>query len=217
MPVTFLDYPPMDERSVSILLCLVLGGVSATLVLVALYFDRRRGHRIAKWRAIGLTPQTGTWDALLLRDNLAGEYRGRSFTVSSMSDESYENPRLFTRVQVGVRFPSESRLTITPKWPSMGLDTWLDRIVAPQTSRIEDAFSIQSDPLDLAEQSLALPRIREILLSYPKPAIELKGNQLRFERPGYFPDPQDAVALYNALCDLAEFIEQGSNSPGAGI
>ncbi|NIS78923.1 MAG: hypothetical protein GTO14_01575 [Anaerolineales bacterium] len=205
----------MDERSLLIVLCLIGGGASVTLVMVAWYFDRRREHRFSKWRAIGLTPKGGTWDALMGRDNLAGRYRGRRFSLTTVSDETYENPPLFTKAQVEIRFPSGNRLSITPKWPSSGF-VRLDKLMTPKTHRFEDLFSIYSDPPDLAVQVLTIPKIREILFSYPRASIELKGHDLNFERPGKYSDPQDAVALFDMLCDLADLIEQGPISAIAG-
>jgi hypothetical protein len=55
---------------------------------------------------------------------------------------------------------------------------------------------------------LAAPPVSTILSSDPKPTIELKGRELRFERPGYLPEPQEAARLFDVLCNIAEAIEQ---------
>lgn len=203
----------MDEYSLLIILCLVGGGACAILVFVAWYFDRLRHNRSAKWQAIGLTPETSKWEEIKGWEKLAGVYYGRHFTVSHMPDNTYAQSPFFTRVQTRIRCPFGWRLTIKPKW--YATVRLLDAIFRSRTPPIENTFSIRSDPPDLAKKALTLSKIQAILLSYPKPTIELQGKKLGFNRRGKFPDPEDAVAVFYALCDLARLIEQSPLLAGA--
>ncbi len=197
--MTFLDF---------LVMCFGTGVAVAILglpfVLIVWFFERRKRDRLANWREIGLTPRVTDWQTLLSAESLVGVHRGRSLTMF-LSDE----PPTYTTIRIHVT--SISLLTIAPKWPSSGLFTFF----APSSQSIEDSFSIQSFPPSLAARALALPRLPAILLSRPEPTIRLRAGELRFERPGYFPDLKEAVALFDILCDLADIIEQSPNPPGA--
>jgi hypothetical protein len=154
----------------------------------------------------------------LQRGAIAGEHRGRRITMSYAGIPYGDTELLATSVRVVVRSPLGSSLTITPKWSLQSgfPDRWVYRILGPKTLEIDDHFSIHSNPPDLAAQLFAHPRISAILWSDPKPTIQLKQSELRFKRPGGLPNPQDALALFDTVCDLAELIEQASGSSGAG-
>lgn len=81
---------------------MVVAILPTALWLLVSHFGERKRDRLARWRAIGLTPQTGTWEALWSWDALAGEHRGRRI---SMSWDSREN---VTQVRVAVNSPSKT-------------------------------------------------------------------------------------------------------------
>jgi hypothetical protein len=197
----------------------ICGGFAliALVVIVPFLLLGRRGRAQwaetqARWQAIGMT---------LKRGAIAGEHRGRRITMSypfsgfpTIRHSDYGE--LAIRVRIQVRSPPGSRLTITPKFPQVGLPARIVLSAVPKTHEIDDHFSVHSNPPDLAARLLAVPRVSAILFSTPKPAIELKGDDLRFYRIGSFPDPQDALSLFDMVCDLAEIVEQEFKPPGAG-
>ncbi|NIS81028.1 MAG: hypothetical protein GTO14_12655 [Anaerolineales bacterium] len=97
---------------------------------------------------------------------------------------------------------------IRPKASFPGLGKWIGQRSAHQVRGIADQVSIRSNPPDLAAQVLAIPRVPAILLSDPKPEIELKGRELRLDRIGSLPQPRAAKGLFDVLCAIAELIEQ---------
>ncbi len=212
--MTFPDFLPFLEAFGLIAVVLIAA------VLYVWYTVRRARDRIATMRAeytaVGITSETrsGPLGTVLLA--ITGERRGRNLTVSHASPTSLRHPdygRIFTTVRTAVRCRSGAHLAITPRWPQAAL---LTKWVSPKTREVKDHFLVRSDPPNLAERLLALPRTSAVLFSDPKPTIEVKASELRFIRPMVdLPNPQDALVLFDVVCDLAELIEEASTLDGA--
>ncbi len=211
--MTFPDFLPFLEAFGLIAVVLMAA------VLYVWYSVRRSQDRLAsllaEYTAAGLMPQTryGLLGAVL--SSITGEHRGRNLAISHASPTSPRHPdygQQFTAVRTAVRCPPGAHLAITPKWPHA---EFFAKWLSPKTHEVKDHFFVQSDPPNLAERLLALPRTSAILFSDPKPTIEVRTTELRFLRPIDLPNPQDALALLDVVCDLAQILEEVSNSDGA--
>lgn len=189
------------------ILLFIFGTISVVVFIayVVLVARRRAWTQVAERANLFFEPGNMFGSGLSVR----GVYQGRELTLDSFTRRTGKNSTTYTRIVLLLREPAGLEMTLNTE----GLFSRVGKLLGMQDIQtgdeaLDQRYIIKGQPQNLVMSVLQSFDLRQRLLEAPSLYIQVKGQQVYYEKRGFDHNENNLIALFDLMTSLAGGVER---------